>query len=275
MEKHTEHMENNTVNISLNELSLPVVSDCDLITAPEGFYHIDRIADFNVMIYVIEGVMYVTEEGQDYEISSGEMLFLRNGLRHFGRYETPRGTSWIYAHFRLAEIASNSENDMLLPKKISCIKGSAIEEKLRNLCEYFHSTEPVKRIRKNALFYDILLEILSEQQPKMKSVSDKICEFLDTQTHCAFSKELIVNRFFMSYSYLAAEFRKEKGVSMGRYHSFVQMKRACLLLRSTLMSVGEISASLGFSDMLYFSRKFHAFSGVSPTDYRKQAQRKY
>ena len=108
-----------------------------------------------------------------------------------------------------------------------------------------------------------------------KSVSDKICEFLDTQTHCAFSKELIVNRFFMSYSYLAAEFRKEKGVSMGRYHSFVQMKRACLLLRSTLMSVGEISASLGFSDMLYFSRKFHAFSGVSPTDYRKQAQRKY
>ena len=111
-------MENNTVNISLNELSLPVVSDCDLITAPEGFYHIDRIADFNVMIYVIEGVMYVTEEGQDYEISSGEMLFLRNGLRHFGRYETPRGTSWIYAHFRLAEIAGNSENDMLrLPKK--------------------------------------------------------------------------------------------------------------------------------------------------------------
>lgn len=41
------------------------------------------------------------------------------------------------------------------------------------------------------------------------------------------------------------------------------------------MSVGEIAECLGFSDMLYFSRKFHAFSGVSPTDFRRIAQNKY
>lgn len=275
MEKYTEYMENNTVRISINERSLPVVSDCDLLTATEGFYHMDRIADFNVLIYVTEGVMYVTEEGQDYEIAAGDILFLKSGLRHYGRYETPRGTSWIYAHFRLPENSHKGGQDMLLPKKISFIKGSVTEEKLRMLCEYCHSTEPIKRIGKNALFFDILLEILSEQQPQKESISDKICNYLDTQTHRAFSKELIENRFFLSYSHLAAEFRKEKGISMGRYHSDMQMKKACLLLRSTLMTVGEISASLGFSDMLYFSRKFHAFSGFSPTDYRKQAQRKY
>ena len=275
MEKYTEYMENNTVRISINERSLPVVSDCDLLTATEGFYHMDRIADFNVLIYVTEGVMYVTEEGQDYEIAAGDILFLKSGLRHYGRYETPRGTSWIYAHFCLPENSHKGGQDMLLPKKISFIKGSVTEEKLRMLCEYCHSTEPIKRIGKNALFFDILLEILSEQQPQNESLSDKICKYLDTQTHRAFSKELIENRFYLSYSHLAAEFRKEKGISMGRYHSDMQMKKACLLLRSTLMTVGEISASLGFSDMLYFSRKFHAFSGFSPTDYRKQAQRKY
>ena len=275
MEKCTEYMENNTVRISIDDISIPVVSDCNMLTATESFFHMDRIADFNVLIYVTEGVMYVTEEGQDYEISSGDLLFLKSGLRHFGRYETPRGTSWIYAHFCLSENRHKIGQDMLLPKKISCIKGSATEEKLRRLCEYCHSTEPIKRIGKNALFFDILLEILSEQQPKKESLSDKICKFLDTRTDRAFSKELIENRFYLSYSHLAAEFRKEKGISMGRYHSDMQMKKACLLLRSTLMTVGEISASLGFSDMLYFSRKFHAFSGVSPTEYRKQAQRKY
>ena len=73
-------MENNTESITripINELSLPAVSDCDLLTATEGFYHMDRIADFNVLIYVTEGVMYVTEEGQDYEIFSGDLLFLK------------------------------------------------------------------------------------------------------------------------------------------------------------------------------------------------------
>lgn len=268
-------MENNTVRISIDDISLPVVSDCNMLTATESFFHMDRIADFNVMIYVTEGVMYVTEEGLDYEISAGEMLFLKSGLRHFGRYETPRGTSWIYAHFRMLNNQNDSKENILLPKKISFLMGSVIDEKLRKLCDYFHSGEPLKRIRKNALFYEILLEILTEQQPRNESVSDKICSFLNTQTDRAFSKELIENRFFMSYSHLAAEFRKEKGVSMGRYHNDMRMKKACLLLRSTLMTVGEISASLGFSDMLYFSKKFHAFSGVPPTDYRKQEQRKY
>ena len=275
MENYTNNMENSTIRISINELSLPVVSDCNILTASDGFYHMDRTADFNVLIYVTDGTIYVTEDGQDYEIASGEMLFLKSGLRHFGRYETPRGTSWIYAHFCLPDNRESSENAMLLPKKISCLSGSVIEEKLRKLCDYFHSTEPMKRLRKNALFYDILLDILTEQQPKNESVSDKICAYLDTQTDKNFSKDMIESRFFMSYSHLAARFRNEKGISMGQYHSNMRMKKACQLLRSTLMSVGEIAYCLGFSDMLYFSKKFHAFSGASPTDYRKQAQRKY
>lgn len=60
---------------------------------------------------------------------------------------------------------------------------------------------------------------------------------------------------------------------MGQYHNAARMKRACHLLRSTLMSVGETADSLGFSDMLYFSKKFRAYTGVSPTDYRKQIQK--
>ena len=272
MEKYIYYMENSIDRISLNEFSFPLVSDCDMLTASDSFYHMDRTADFNVLIYVTDGIMYVTEAGQDYEIASGELLFLKSGLRHYGSYETPRGTSWIYVHFCLTD---NHENAMLLPKKISCLSGSAIEENLRKLCEYFHSAEPMKALRKNALFCDILFDILTEQQPKYESVSDKICAFLDTRTDRDFSKELIEKRFYMSYSHLAARFRSEKGMTMGQYHNNARMKRACLLLRSTLMTVGEIACCLGFSDMLYFSRKFHSYSGVSPTDYRKQAQRKY
>ena len=74
---------------------------------------------------------------------------------------------------------------------------------------------------------------------------------------------------------MAAEFRKEKGMSMGQYHNCARMKKACHLLRSTLLPVGEIAEMLGFSDMLYFSKKFRVFTGVSPTDYRKQAQKDY
>lgn len=268
-------MENIIARISINEHSLPIVSACDILTTSESFYHMDRMAEFNVLIYVTDGVMYVTEEGQDYEIASGEMLFLKSGLRHFGRYETQRGTRWFYAHFYLPDNRGNCENALLLPKKISFLSGSRIEEKLYKLYDFFHSSDPIKSTRKNAMLYEVLLDIVSEQQPEHKSISDEICTYLDGQTDKDFSKELIGKRFFMSYSHLAAVFRKEKGISMGQYHNDSRMNKACNLLRSTLMSCGEIADSLGFSDMLYFSKKFRVFSGVSPTEYRKLVQSKY
>ncbi|MGN1416295.1 MAG: AraC family transcriptional regulator [Oscillospiraceae bacterium] len=268
-------MENNINSISIDILNLPNVTDCDILTASENFYHMDRTADFNVLICVTDGIMYVTEDGHDYEISAGELLFLHSGVRHFGKRETLRGTSWIYAHFYLRDGEQDSDDRLMLPKKLYGLGGSVHEDRLYELCRLFHSSEPLKKYRVNALFYELLVGIGSEKLPRRESVSDKICAYLDTQTDKSFTKELVEKRFFLSYSHMAAEFRKEKGMSMGEYHNFARMKKACHLLRSTLMPIGEIAEKLGFADMLYFSRKFHAFAGVSPTDYRKQSQREY
>ena len=65
----------NSILIPINETALPLVSDCDMLTAAESFRHMDRTADFNDMIYVAEGKMYVTEYGIDYEIGAGSCFF--------------------------------------------------------------------------------------------------------------------------------------------------------------------------------------------------------
>ncbi|MGN0688513.1 MAG: helix-turn-helix domain-containing protein [Oscillospiraceae bacterium] len=266
-------MENNINSISLDALTLPHITDCDMLTASENFYHMDRTADFNVLIYVTDGVMYVTEDGADYEIASGELLFLRSGLRHFGKRETLRGTSWIYAHFYLGD--SEAADVLKLPKKLCGLSGSSHEEKLYELRRAFHSADPIDRYRKNVMLYEFLLGIGFERLERHESIADKICSYLDTQTDKPFTKELVEKTFYLSYSRMAAYFRREKGMSMGSYHNSARMKKACHLLRSTIMPIGEISEKLGFSDMLYFSKKFHAYTGVSPSDFRKQTQKEY
>lgn len=275
MEKSIDYMENNIVLIKIDDAHLPIVTDCDILTASESFFHMDRTAAFNVLILVTDGVMYVTENGYEHSIHSGELLFLKSGQRHYGSTETPRGTRWIYVHFTLPEESEFTENTFYLPKKLTGLSGSETEEKLIKLCTDHHVRELLTKQRNNALFYDILLDLCSCRQPKSQSITDKLCEFLDTQTDKFFSKELITGQFYLSYSYLAAEFKREMGMSMGQYHNAARMKRACHLLRSTLLSVGEISDTLGFSDMLYFSKKFRSYAGMSPTDYRKQVQKKY
>lgn len=230
-------MENSIECIAISDRGLPLLSDCDTLTAAEDFWHMDRIAEFNVLIYVTAGTMYVTENGCDYAINPGELLFLKSGLRHFGRHPTLRGTRWIYAHFRIAD-GQCGGNTAALPKKICGLSGSTIEEKLFRLCEYFHSPAPLRELRQNSMLYEILLDIASEQYPEQELISDRICAFLDGQTGRDYSKELISGQFYQSYSSLAARFRMEKGMTMGQYHNSARMKRACHLLRSTLMVGG-------------------------------------
>ena len=289
-------MENTTANIFLDGLHLPELLDCDILTASENFFHMDRTADFNVLICVTDGAMYVTENGRDYEIPAGGLLFLRSGLRHYGRRETPRGTRWFYAHFRLpepprtplAEAAAETGTGadgagaggaeptqtpvLALPKQ--CALPAGATEQMERLCALLRGSAPLHRLRAGALFYELLLRI-GEGQPEEPRPIDAVCAYLTEHAREPFSKERTAANFLMSYSRLAALFKQEKGIPMGKYHNRARMEEACRLLRSTLLPVGEVADRLGFADPLYFSKKFRAFAGLSPAAYRRLSQQKY
>ncbi|MBU5305822.1 AraC family transcriptional regulator [Eubacterium callanderi] len=44
---------------------------------------------------------------------------------------------------------------------------------------------------------------------------------------------------------------------------------ACYLLKSTNLSISEISVKTGFEDANYFSRQFKKHTGLTPKEYRK------
>ena len=312
MDIFRDNMENSTANILLDGLHLPDLLDCDILTASENFFHMDRTADFNVLICVTDGAMYVTEDGRDYEIPAGGLLFLRSGLRHYGRRETPRGTRWFYAHFRLpgpphapfAEAAAETgtganaagaggaaptqtpdgaflraaspAEDMtpalMLPKQCALPAGAI--EQMERLCALLRGSSPLHRLRAGALFYELLLRI-GEGQPEEPRPIDAVCAYLTEHAREPFNKERTAANFLMSYSRLAALFKEEKGIPMGEYHNRARMEEACRLLRSTLLPVGEVADRLGFADPLYFSKKFRAFAGLSPAAYRRLSQQKY
>ena len=52
------------------------------------------------------------------------------------------------------------------------------------------------------------------------------------------------------------------------------MKKAGSMIENSELSISEISFTLGIDDSMYFSKKFKAFFGVAPSDYRKDRERK-
>lgn len=273
--------------VIITNTRLPAPGSCGLLAAAEPFFHADRIADFNVLIYVVDGVIYVTEENTDHAVRKGEMLFLKSGVHHYGKTEIQRGTRWYYIHFYLgeppecreysrneADILPTEEYRLTLPKYSKVAPGSSIEQKIAQYVEYYSGNHADKKWYAGLRLWELLSSIALYSEPEAPvSLSDNIAQYL--QAHCTepFSSAAVEREFFLSYKHMAAIFKRDKGVTMQQYHDRLRMGEAGRLLTSTLMSVGDIAAAAGYQDMLYFSRRFHAFFGMSPTEYRRNAAR--
>ena len=273
-------------NIIFNNISMPILNGCDLCAASESFFHADRITDFNVLIYVIEGTIFVTEDGIDYAVNSGELLFLKNGLRHYGKREITKGTKWYFIHFYFSEQSVPDEFfpnsgairqyepvkfSKPLPKFLTGMENSAVEKSISELVKYFHSDDRMKKWNINSRLCSTLTEIAMYNEITKKAVplSEKIMQYFNEHYTEPFSAHTLEKEFFLSYKYMASVFKKEVGQTMQQYHISLRMNEACRLLKSTLMPIGEISEAVGYQDMLYFSRCFHKYVGISPTEYRR------
>ncbi len=68
--------------------------------------------------------------------------------------------------------------------------------------------------------------------------------------------------------YLATQFRRAYGQSIGNYQRQLRIEFACRELEKTQESMAAIALTAGFSDQAHFSRTFKRLKGVSPREYR-------
>ena len=68
--------------------------------------------------------------------------------------------------------------------------------------------------------------------------------------------------------YLNKLFREHTGQTIHRYQMECRIKLACGMLASTMLSIREISDSLGFANSAYFAETFKQHRRVTPTEYR-------
>ncbi len=60
------------------------------------------------------------------------------------------------------------------------------------------------------------------------------------------------------------------GTPPARHQAHLRLRQACRELVETDRPIGAIAADLGFTDQLYFARRFRRFTGLSATAYRRR-----
>lgn len=97
----------------------------------------------------------------------------------------------------------------------------------------------------------------------LRYIEDHYCDPITIQD--------IADHLNLNRSYLHRVFKAFTGVSIQRYLLDYRLRQACILLKTTTLSVRVIAHSVSYIDPLYFSRIFHQKMGVSPSEYRATA----
>ncbi|MBQ4051712.1 MAG: AraC family transcriptional regulator [Oscillospiraceae bacterium] len=127
------------------------------------------------------------------------------------------------------------------------------------------------------LFLGALMEEPGGGQPRQSTARqyvDQAVRYISRNFSRDITIEDIADAVGISPSHLYRVFSQELSMAPTKFLTQYRIAEACTLLRSGGMTVGEVAASVGFSDPLYFSRVFKKVKGSSPTAYERRADDK-
>lgn len=134
----------------------------------------------------------------------------------------------------------------------------------------FSRGTPLGEIQALTYFYEIISKHKGETYSDKNRYVEEAKSFINLNFHRQISVTELAKAQKISDRYLYNLFIKYLGISPKQYLTGVRIENAKALLSSSDSSVSEVAASVGFSDVLTFSRFFKKATGASPRAYKSQ-----
>ncbi|MGI5893739.1 MAG: AraC family transcriptional regulator [Candidatus Merdivicinus sp.] len=231
--------------------------------------------DHYLFHFVTEGRGQLTVADGIYEIEPGCLFLIRPG--EVVTYTADQTEPWVYwwvgfngteAHRLIHATPFAGGARIYRPRN-----GEQIRRRLLDIYNARGST-PAHESRMLGRLYLFLGELM-EQAPigratTAKQYVDKAAGFISRNFSRDISIGDVADFTGISESHLYRVFSAELGIAPAQFLIRYRIHEAAALLRSTSLSIGEVAASCGFRDPLYFSRIFHRIQGLSPREYARK-----
>ena len=128
------------------------------------------------------------------------------------------------------------------------------------------------------IFFHIFLHIfntcIAVESTKENSITriylDFSVNYIKTNLHLPISVNDLCNAIGITQPYLYRIFRQELGLSPKQYILSCKLSEAKKLLINTELSISQIANSVGYENVLEFSKFFSKQTNLSPTAYREE-----
>lgn len=171
-------------------------------------------------------------------------------------------------HDRLAGIDAGAEiylGKPFIPDELLLMVKKMLEQREILKRAYCEKIEEADRLAQNELF----MNIKGRDKEYLKKIDSFIQENI---TDCSLNAGLLAGLMATSTTTLNRKISNITGHSTTNYIRLRRLVRAKFLLKNTDMPMGEIQTACGFESPSYFSRAFKGEFGITPSEFRKQAE---
>ncbi|PWM74499.1 MAG: hypothetical protein DBX59_03680 [Bacillota bacterium] len=123
------------------------------------------------------------------------------------------------------------------------------------------------------MFELLYLKTKKDPDDKNSLPLKKILTYINNNYAWNITLEEIARECHYSESYVRHVFKEKTDTTIGNYVTTLRVAKAKNMLKNTALSVSEIAADVGYSEPNYFTNVFRKATGVSPKQYRKNAQK--
>jgi AraC-type DNA-binding domain-containing proteins len=113
------------------------------------------------------------------------------------------------------------------------------------------------------------------EKRKPQMIVNLVKDYIKLNIDQELTREQISNCVYLNSDYLDRIFKKETGISVAKYMMEERFKISCELLLKTDISISEIAAAVGYTNISHFSSMFKKMSGINPAEYRKIHSKEY
>ncbi|MBD1395602.1 AraC family transcriptional regulator [Pontibacter sp. JH31] len=137
------------------------------------------------------------------------------------------------------------------------------------------STEQLEQLRQVLLQngFELLEDKKAEMVEKVKLAIIGLIRSGEVENLSTNISDYLAEALGRDYHYLSGLFSSEEGVTIARYVVLQKVERAKELLAYNELSLSQISYQLGYSSVAHLSGQFRQVTGMSPSEYKKNASR--
>ena len=241
------------------------------IECDENFSYPPHIHYCFEVVAVLDGELNILADGVNTTIKKGQMaVIFPNRLHSFTTESYSRHKLIIFS----PDMVGRFSKQMSSKIPVSILFSAPPEELLALFTgiEEQSSIYKVKGILYTLLgyfaegvdFYD------SKSQPKHLSLLYTMLDYIQKNCYGPCSLKDLADNIKYDYTYLSKFFKSNIGFSYNEYVNMIKISHASYLLKTSELSVLDISNRCGYDSLRTFNRNFKKYTGDIPKEYRLQ-----